>query len=56
MFYWEDYLPVYMFIALAVLLFSGFPVAFVLGGLALSFGLIGWSVGLFSPSRPRCAE
>jgi tripartite ATP-independent transporter DctM subunit len=49
MFYWEDYLPVYMFIALAVLLFSGFPVAFVLGGLALSFGLIGWSVGLFSP-------
>ncbi len=49
MFYWEDYLPVYMFITLAVLLFTGFPVAFILGGLALAFGMIGWFVGLFSP-------
>lgn len=47
-FYWEDYLPVYMFIALAVFLFSGFPVAFVLGGVALAFGLIGSAVGYFS--------
>lgn len=47
-FYWEDYLPVYMFIALAVFLFSGFPVAFVLGGVALAFGVIGSFVGYFS--------
>tara|TARA_B100000676_G_scaffold167851_1_gene165053 strand:- start:184163 stop:185557 length:1395 start_codon:yes stop_codon:yes gene_type:complete len=34
-------LPLLMFAALAVLLFSGFPVAFVLGGLALAFGCLG---------------
>lgn len=34
-------LPLLMFAALAVLLFSGFPVAFVLGGLALVFGGLG---------------
>ena len=34
-------LPLLMFVALAFLLFSGFPVAFVLGGLALAFGLLG---------------
>lgn len=48
MFYWEDYLSVYMFGALALLLFSGFPVAFVLGGVALGFGFLGASVGMFS--------
>lgn len=31
-----DLLPVIMFGALAVLLFSGYPVAFVLGGVALA--------------------
>ena len=34
-------LPLLMFAALALLLFSGFPVAFVLGGLALAFGFLG---------------
>jgi tripartite ATP-independent transporter DctM subunit len=48
MFYWEDYLSVYMFGALAMLLFSGIPVAFVLGGVALGFGFLGASVGMFS--------
>jgi len=48
-FYWQDYLPVYMFVALAALLFTGYPVAFILGGLALGFGMLGWAVGLFSP-------
>jgi tripartite ATP-independent transporter DctM subunit len=48
MFYWEDYLPVYMFAALGLLLFSGYPVAFVLGGIGLAFGFIGWSVDYFS--------
>ena len=30
-----ELLPVFMFLALAILLFSGFPVAFVLGGVGL---------------------
>ena len=34
-------LPVFMFISLAILLFSGFPVAFILGGVGLIFGFIG---------------
>ncbi|MGO1120038.1 TRAP transporter large permease [Rhodovibrionaceae bacterium A322] len=36
-----DLLPIFMFGALAILLFSGFPVAFVLFGVGLAFGLIG---------------
>ena len=30
-----DFLPLFMFLSLAVLLFTGYPVAFILGGLAL---------------------
>ena len=37
----QDYLPLAMFLTLGCLLFSGYPVAFVLGGLALLYGLIG---------------
>ena len=44
----QDYLPIFMFLSLACLLFSGFPVAFILGGLALLFGLIGYFIGMFS--------
>ena len=44
----QDYLPIVMFLCLAGLLFSGFPVAFILGGLALLFGLIGYFLGMFS--------
>ncbi len=44
----QDFLPIVMFLALAVLLFSGFPVAFILGGIALLFGLIGYFLGSFS--------
>lgn len=33
-------LPLLMFLALAILLFSGFPVAFVLGGVGLAFAFI----------------
>ena len=36
-----ELLPVLMFAALALLLFTGFPVAWVLGGVGLAFGLIG---------------
>ena len=43
----QDYVPIVMFLALGVLLFSGYPVAFILGGLALLFGLIGFFLGSF---------
>jgi tripartite ATP-independent transporter DctM subunit len=43
----QDYLPIAMFLTLAVLLFSGYPVAFILGGIALGFGLIGYLLGIF---------
>ncbi len=44
----QDYLPIFMFLTLASLLFSGYPVAFILGGLAMLFGLIGYFLGVFS--------
>ena len=44
----QDYLPIFMFSTLAMLLFSGYPVAFILGGLALLYGLIGYFLGVFS--------
>jgi len=43
----QDYLPIAMFLTLAFLLFSGYPVAFILGGLALLFGLIGYFLDMF---------
>ncbi len=47
-FYIEDYLPIFMFVVLAMLLFSGYPVAFVLGGIGLAFGFIGYYFDVFS--------
>ncbi|MBT6276579.1 MAG: TRAP transporter large permease subunit, partial [Chromatiales bacterium] len=44
----QDYLPLLMFTTLATLLFTGFPVAFILGGLALLFGLIGYFMEMFA--------
>ena len=46
--YFEDYLPIMMFAALAILLFSGFPVGFVLGGVGLAFGFVGMYFDVFS--------
>jgi len=43
----HEYLSIVMFLTLACLLFSGFPVAFILGGLAMLFGLIGYFLGIF---------
>jgi tripartite ATP-independent transporter DctM subunit len=43
----QDYLPLCMFLTLAFLLFSGYPVAFILGGLALMFGLVGYFLDSF---------
>ena len=48
MFYIEDYLPAFMFVALGLLLFSGYPVAFVLGGIGLAFGFVGMYFEVFS--------
>jgi tripartite ATP-independent transporter DctM subunit len=46
-FYFEDYLPLFMFAALGMLLFCGYPVAFVLGGIGLAFGFIGMYFEVF---------
>ena len=46
--YFEDFLPILMFVALAILLFTGFPVGFVLGGVGLAFGFIGMYFDVFS--------
>jgi len=43
----RELLPILMFLTLGILLFSGYPVAFILGGLALIFGLIGFLLGSF---------
>ena len=38
----QDFLPIIMFGTLASLLFSGFPVAFILGVIEFIFGMIGY--------------
>ncbi len=44
-----DALPLVMFASVALLLFTGYPVGFVLGGVALVFGFIGAAMGVFKP-------
>lgn len=44
-----DWMPIYLFAAVFVLLLAGYPVAFTLGGTALAFTLIGESTGSFDP-------
>ncbi len=44
----EDYLPIFMFATLAMLLFTGYPVAFILGGVAFVFGMLGWFFDMFA--------
>lgn len=44
-----SHISILMFVALAVLFFSGFPVGFVLGGVSIWFGMLGWALDLFSP-------
>ena len=48
---WMDLLPGMMFVAMAVLIFTGYPVAFVLGGIGLAFGLIGIGMDLFNVAK-----
>ena len=33
-----DHLPLFMFLMMGILLFSGYPVAFILGGVSITFG------------------
>ncbi|GAB3654354.1 TRAP transporter large permease [Ramlibacter alkalitolerans] len=49
--YLVDHLAILMFVALAGMLFSGFPVAMVIGGISLLFGLIGAAFGVFAPTE-----
>jgi tripartite ATP-independent transporter DctM subunit len=46
--FFQEFLPFVMFAMLAFLLFTGFPVAFILGGLALAFGVLGYFLDIFS--------
>ena len=46
-----EHLAVFLFILLAVLLFTGYPVAFVLGGTAIFFGAIGILFDVFQPMQ-----
>ncbi|MFD2239236.1 TRAP transporter large permease [Aureimonas populi] len=45
------YLPLVMFAVLAVLAFTGYPIAFVLGGVALMFAVLGDMLGSFRLSQ-----
>jgi tripartite ATP-independent transporter DctM subunit len=44
-------LPLLMFAALALFIFTGYPVAFVLAGVGLLFGFIGWTLDVFTFAR-----
>ncbi|WP_428699721.1 TRAP transporter large permease [Stappia sp.] len=46
-----ELLPVFMFLALALLLFTGFPVAFILGGVGLGFAFLAQELGAFNVAR-----
>jgi tripartite ATP-independent transporter DctM subunit len=49
--YLVGHLAIFMFVVLAAMLFSGFPVALVIGGVSLIFGLIGAVFGVFAPTE-----
>ena len=44
-------LPLFMFLALGTLLFTGFPVAFILGGIGLGFAFLAQELGAFNMAR-----
>jgi tripartite ATP-independent transporter DctM subunit len=48
-YYWiGDHLSVFMLVVFAFALFCGFPVAFVLGGIGLAFGFVGYVFEVFN--------
>jgi tripartite ATP-independent transporter DctM subunit len=47
--YWlGDHLALIMFVAMFFVIFMGYPVAFIMGGMALLFALAGWALGVFN--------
>ena len=42
-----DYLSLIMFVSMFFFIFMGYPVAFIMGGLALIFALVGACLGVF---------
>lgn len=48
MYFIVDHLALFMFVTLGVLLFTGYPVAFILGGVSIWFGIIGMSLDVFA--------
>ncbi len=42
-----EYLLIFMFLTMGVLLFIGYPVCFILVGLAITFVFIGYLFGFF---------
>ncbi|HHO59061.1 MAG TPA: C4-dicarboxylate ABC transporter, partial [Thiotrichales bacterium] len=44
-----EWMPLYLFAAVFVLLLFGYPVAFTLAGTALIFSVIGQTTGSFDP-------
>ena len=46
-----DHLSVLMFLVLTFIMFVGYPVAFVLGGVALAFGALGIVFDVFHPTQ-----
>jgi tripartite ATP-independent transporter DctM subunit len=49
MLYWlADHLALIMFVVMFFAIFCGYPVAFVMGGMALIFALAGWLLGVFT--------
>ena len=47
--HFQENLAIYMFLALCVVIYCGFPLGFVLAGTGLVFGLLGWSLEVFEP-------
>jgi tripartite ATP-independent transporter DctM subunit len=45
--WFTDYLALIMFFLMFFIIFCGYPVAFVMGGMGLAFGFIGWLLGVF---------
>jgi hypothetical protein len=42
-----DHLALIMFVAMFFVIFMGYPVAFIMGGMARLFALAGWALGVF---------
>ena len=45
--WFADNLSLIMFCAMFIVIFCGFPVAFVMGGMAIVFAVLGWAVDVF---------